>query len=403
MQGFQLNDGSQRGSPPRNVGIFHHRLGLCLSDGSHRPLPLTLAARMALSSISLSDFRNHAGTTLDGARRLNLLVGPNGAGKTNVLEALSLFAPGRGLRRAQLAEMARQGGGGGFAVGASLAGEGEVRLGTFVEPEQPSRRRVRANGAETSATALGEWLSVGWLTPAMDGLFTAPAGERRRYLDRLALALDARHASTAARYEKALRERNRLLADDRTPEPRWLDAIEAQMAPAGALLAEGRAALVDALMAEIVRHREDPFPRPALTYAPGGPIGSDQLAQALHDGRVRDRAAGRTLSGPHRDELEIVYAAKRMPAAASSTGEQKALLVAITLAHAALAASGRPALLLLDEVAAHLDPQRRAALFDRLRDSGTQVWVTGTEIAPFAGVAADAAVWEVSEGSAVRL
>lgn len=357
---------------------------------------------MALTSISLADFRNHAETELNRAQSLNLLVGANGAGKTNVLEALSLLAPGRGLRRAQLAEMARQDGSGGFAVGASLSGSGEVRLGTFVEPGAPTRRRVRANGAETSASALGEWLSVGWLTPAMDGLFTAAASERRRYLDRLALALDPRHAANAARYEKALRERNRLLADDRRPEPGWLDAIEAQMAEAGALLAEGRAALVDALMAEIVRHGEVPFPRPALTYAPGGPVGVEQLNQALHDGRAQDRRGGRTLSGPHRDELDVVYAAKRMPAAASSTGEQKALLIAITLAHAALAAKGRPALLLLDEVAAHLDPERRAALFDRLRDSGAQVWVTGTEVAPFAAVAADAAVWEVSDGSAVR-
>jgi DNA replication and repair protein RecF len=357
---------------------------------------------MALSRITLADFRNHAETVLAEAKGLNLLVGPNGAGKTNVLEAMSLLAPGRGLRRAPLAEMARQGGSGGFSVGASLVGEGELRFGTLVAADQPGRRRVRVNGAETSAVALGEWLSVGWLTPAMDGLFAAPASERRRYLDRLALALNPQHARHAARYDKALRERNRLLGGDRAPEPRWLDAIEAQLAPAGAQLAEGRAALVDALMAEVVRHPEIPFPRPALTYAPGGPVGAEQLGQALHDGRARDRAAGRSLVGPHRDDLEVIYAAKRMPAAASSTGEQKALLIAITLAHAALAARDRPALLLLDEVAAHLDPQRRAALFDRLLASGTQVWVTGTELAPFADIAGEAAVWEVSAGAAVR-
>ncbi|HEU4821429.1 MAG TPA: DNA replication/repair protein RecF [Qipengyuania sp.] len=356
---------------------------------------------MALSRITLVDFRNHGETALEDARGINLLVGANGAGKTNVLEALSLLAPGRGLRRAQLAEMVRQGGSG-FTVGASLAGEGEVRLGTFVEPAQPARRRVRVNGAETSASALGEWLSVGWLTPAMDGLFAAPASERRRYLDRLALALDPRHASHAARYDKALRERNRLLAGERKPEPQWLDAIETQMAQAGALLAEGRAELIDALMGEVVRHAENPFPRPALSHVPGGPMGAEQLSQALHDSRARDRAAGRTLIGPHRDDLEVIYAAKRMPAAASSTGEQKALLVAMTLAHAALAAKGRASLLLLDEVAAHLDPSRRAALFDRLYDSGTQVWVTGTELGPFAEIAGEAAVWEVSDGSVER-
>lgn len=355
---------------------------------------------MTLIRITLCDFRNHAESTLDGAGSLNLLVGPNGAGKTNVLEALSLLAPGRGLRRAQLGEMSRAGASGRFTVGASLNGDGEVRLGTFTEPAQPNRRRVRINGVEVNAAVLGEWLSVGWLTPSMDGLFAAAASERRRYLDRLALALDPGHASRATRYEGALRERNRLLADGRSPDPKWLDAIEAQMTESGAALAEGRAALVDALMGEIVRHAEAPFPRPALTYAPGGPVGREQLSQALHDGRARDRAAGRTLAGPHRDDLEVTYAAKRMPAAASSTGEQKALLIAITLAHAALAAKGRPSLLLLDEVAAHLDPARRAALFERLRDSGTQVWVTGTELAPFEGLARQATVWEITGGEA---
>lgn len=357
---------------------------------------------MTLSRLTLADVRNHARTELAGAARINLLVGPNGAGKTNVLEALSLLAPGRGLRRAPLPAIARQGGAGGFAIGATLAGE-DVRLGTSTEAAQPGRRRVRINGAEASAAALGEWLSVGWLTPAMDGLFAAPASERRRYLDRLALALDPAHASYASRYEGALRERNRLLADERAPDPRWLDAIEAQMAASGALLATGRAALVDALMAEIVRHAEAPFPRPALTYAPGGFASAAEFSQALHDGRARDRAAGRTLCGPHRDDLQVAYAAKRMLAAASSTGEQKALLIAMTLAHATLAARGRPALLLLDEVAAHLDPARRSALFDRLRASGTQVWVTGTEIGPFASLSGDATVWDVAGGSARRL
>ena len=357
---------------------------------------------MALSRITLSDFRNHAETRFEGAAAINLLVGPNGAGKTNVLEALSMLAPGRGMRRAQLSQLARREGRGGFAVGASLAGNAEVRLGTFVDSSQPNRRRVRINGAETSALGLGEWLSVGWLTPAMDGLFAAAAGERRRYLDRLALALDPAHAGHASRYEAALRERNRLLADARAPDPRWLDAIEVQMATSGAAVAEGRAALVDALMAEIVRHGESPFPRPALSYLPGGPVGFEQLSQALHDGRARDRAAARTLTGPHRDDLEVLYAAKRMPAVASSTGEQKALLIAMTLAHTALAAKGRPAVLLLDEVAAHLDPERRAALFDRLGDTATQVWVTGTERTPFEGLVGHAAVWEVEGGAVSR-
>ena len=361
---------------------------------------------MALDRISLSNFRNHAETALDGTGRLNLLVGGNGAGKTNILEALSLLAPGRGMRRAALAEMARQDGPGGFAIGASLAddtiGDEPVRIGTYTEAAQPGRRRVRINSAETSAVSLGEWIAIGWLTPAMDGLFTGPAQDRRRYMDRLALALDPEHASHANRYEAALRERNRLLGEDREPDPAWLDAIEKQLAEHGDALSAGRARLVDAMMAEIVAQPEAPFPRPALSYAPGGPLGFEALSQALHDGRRRDRAAQRTLTGPHRDDLDVLYAAKRMQAAACSTGEQKALLLAMTLAHAALAARGRASLLLLDEVAAHLDPDRRVALFDRLRSGGAQVWMTGTETAPFEAIAGEASVWEVRDGAITR-
>lgn len=361
---------------------------------------------MALDRISLSNFRNHAETAIDGTGRLNLLVGGNGAGKTNILEALSLLAPGRGMRRAALADMARQDGPGGFAIGASLAddtiGDEPVRIGTYTEAAQPGRRRVRINSAETSAVSLGEWIAIGWLTPAMDGLFTGPAQDRRRYMDRLALALDPEHASHANRYEAALRERNRLLGEDREPDPAWLDAIEKQLAEHGDALSAGRARLVDAMMAEIVAQPEAPFPRPALSYAPGGPLGFEALSQALHDGRRRDRAAQRTLTGPHRDDLDVLYAAKRMQAAACSTGEQKALLLAMTLAHAALAARGRASLLLLDEVAAHLDPDRRVALFDRLRSGGAQVWMTGTETAPFEAIAGEASVWEVCDGAVTR-
>ncbi len=358
---------------------------------------------MALDRISLTGFRNHAASDLAGTTRFNLLVGENGAGKTNVLEALSLLAPGRGLRRAALAEMVRSGSETGFGVGASLAQDGEaVRLATYSESANPGRRRVRINGAEASATSLGEWLAVTWLTPAMDGLFTGPAGDRRRYMDRLALALDPQHASHAARYDAALRERNRLLTDLREPESGWLDAIEAQMVRHGSALMQGRARLVETLAVRLAEMPAEPFARPALTYNPGAPDHADGLSQALFDNRKRDRAAQRTLSGPHRDELDVVHAAKRVPAAQSSTGEQKAMLVAMTLAHAGLAAQGRAGLLLLDEVAAHLDPVRRAALFEQLRGSGAQVWMTGTELAPFDSVASEAAVWRVSGGEVAR-
>ena len=357
-----------------------------------------------LDRIALTNFRNHAATALVGTAQFNLLVGENGAGKTNLLEALSVLAPGRGMRRASLAELATHGSDAGFAIGADLRiGDEPVRVGTYSEPAQPGRRKVRINGAETPATALGEWLSVTWLTPAMDGLFTGPGSERRRFLDRMALALDPAHAAHVSRYEAVLRERNRLLSGERNPETGWLDAIEAQMAEHGGKVVAGRAILVETLMGRIAQMPAEPFARPALTYVAGGADSADMLSQLLFENRRRDRAAQRTLGGPHRDELEVVHAAKRVPAAQSSTGEQKAMLVAITLAHAALAAQGRPGILLLDEVAAHLDPVRRAALFEQLSSGGAQVWMTGTEIAPFESIASDTASWSVEAGKVAPL
>ncbi|MEN9682283.1 MAG: hypothetical protein RLZZ427_34 [Pseudomonadota bacterium] len=360
---------------------------------------------MALDRISLTDFRNHRTTRLDGTAQFNLLVGENGAGKTNVLEALSLFAPGRGLRRAALVDMPAHGGSGGFAISAELraADLGDsVRIGTGVRREKPGRRVVQVNGAEAPAVRLGEWLSLGWLTPAMDRLFAESAGSRRRYLDRLVLAVEPGHARTAARAEGALRERNRLLADEAQPDPRWLDALEAQFAEAGATVAQARARLVDRLSAALAALPDAPFARPKLGYQPGGPLDPAELAADLAAGRGRDRAAGRTLIGPHRDELNVTMAGKNQPAAECSTGEQKAMLIAITLAHAGLLDAARPGLLLLDEVAAHLDPVRRMALFDRLRAGGAQIWLTGTELPPFDAILGEAAVWQVSEGLVQR-
>ncbi|MXO90790.1 DNA replication/repair protein RecF [Pontixanthobacter aquaemixtae] len=361
---------------------------------------------MALDQITLSHFRNHAETRIEGTRQFNLLVGENGAGKTNVLEAISLFAPGRGLRRAALAEMAGSSGDGGMAIGSSLRAEADqepVRLGSYSKAANPGRRLVRINGSETSAIALGEWLSIGWLTPAMDRLFTDSAGARRRFIDRMALALDPLHARHATRYEAALRERNRLLGDEREPEAAWLDGVEAQLAEHGAALAAGRAGLISRLMEELATLPPQPFARPALSYLAGGPIIREDLAAALRSNRAKDRAASRTLTGPHRDELGVAMEGKQAPAASCSTGEQKAMLIAIVLAHAGLAARGRPNLLLLDEVAAHLDPIRREALFERLRDSGAQVWMTGTEIGPFAAIRDEAAVWRVEDGKLTPL
>lgn len=364
------------------------------------------AAPMALDRITLTQFRNHAATRLDGTAQLNLLVGENGAGKTNILEALSLLAPGRGMRRAAIAEMAAKGGDGGFVVSAELLIQDQndpVAIGTGLLAQRPGRRVVQVNGAETRAMRLAEWLAIGWLTPAMDRLFADSAGARRRYMDRMALALQPDHARIAARYESALRERNRLLSEDTAPDPGWLDAIELQLAETGATLSTGRARLIQSLESELASLPESPFARPALNYSAGGPSGVESLAAALRENRSRDRAAQRTLIGPHRDDLAVAMAGTGVPAVRSSTGEQKAMLISLTLAHSALAARGRPNLLLLDEIAAHLDPIRRAALFMRLRKGAAQVWMSGTEPAPFAEIAQDAAIWQVRKGAVERI
>ena len=368
-----------------------------------------------LDRVRLHHFRNHAGSTIAGASRFNLLLGENGAGKTNVLEAISLLAPGRGLRRAALTDMAGHGtpqspAPGGFTITAELGQPQSepIHLGTATSPEHPSRRRIRVNGADTPASALSEWLGIFWLTPAMDRLFADTPGTRRRFMDRMALALQPAHAANASRYERALRERNRLLAAP-NPDPRWFDHLEAQMAEAGAALASARAALVESLATALAAEPPSPFARPTLAYQPGGPLTAPALAEALAASRPRCRAAQRSLTGPHRDDLAVTLTAKNQPAADCSTGEQKAMLIAITLAHADLGAdlatSGepRPRLLLLDEVAAHLDASRRDALFERLAAGSAQVWITGTESAPFAWLSGHkevgASCWRVRDGT----
>jgi len=348
---------------------------------------------MAVSRLSLSDFRSYADIVLTPGPGLVVLTGDNGAGKTNVLEAVSLLSPGRGLRGASLAEMARTGGGGGFAVAARL---GEAEIGTGTLAAAPERRQVRINGAPASATSLSEWLSVLWLTPAMDRLFQEGPGGRRRFLDRLVLALRPGHAVHAARYEAAMRARNKLLAEDGPRDEAWLSALEARMAEHGAAMVEARAATVSALAERLAGVPEGPFARAGLTLEGG----DEALATALRSGRARDAAAGRTLAGPHRSDLAVTHLGKGQPAALCSTGEQKALLLGIVLAHADLVAerSARRPVLLLDEVAAHLDPLRRAALFERLDAGGGQVWMTGTEPALFAGLPASATHLHVEAG-----
>lgn len=352
-----------------------------------------------LARLSLTDFRNHADAVLAPGPGFVVLSGDNGAGKTNVLEAVSLLAPGRGLRRAPLSEMARQGGSGGFGVAAVLADD--TALGTGTRPDAPERRLVRINGAPATAMALAEWLTVLWLTPAMDRLFVEPAGERRRFLDRLALALAPGHANHASRYEAAMRERNRLLADDRPADPEWLAALEARMAEHGAAVDAARRTTVTMLAERIAASTAGAFPRAGLSIEGWGGD-ADRLRAELAAGRTRDAAAGRTLAGPHRSDLAVVHLEKGQAAHRCSTGEQKALLLGLVLAHAALVAerAGRPPLLLLDEVAAHLDPGRRAALFERLAGGG-QVWLTGTEPGLFDAIGVEATRFHVVDGRVV--
>ncbi len=349
-----------------------------------------------ITRLALTDFRNHAAALVEPGPGFVLLSGPNGAGKTNLLEAVSLLTPGRGLRQVPISDMARSDGAGGFAVAATLKprpfrggdepqsgeGAGEISLGTGTIPTAPDRRQVRINSAAASVNSLSEWLSVLWLTPAVDRLFVDSAGARRRFLDRLTLALEPGHATHAARYEAAMRARNKLLTEPakeagKTADPSWLAALEAGMADHGAALGEARARTVAALSDAIASDARDDFPRAALSL--DGWDGGD-LAPDLKASRGRDAAAGRALVGPHRQDLAVTHLIKRQPAARGSTGEQKALLLGLVLAHADLVTHrrGQPLILLLDEVAAHLDPARREALFDRLSGRG-QVWMTATE------------------------
>lgn len=369
---------------------------------------------VAISRLKLSNFRNYASADLALEPGLVVLAGENGAGKTNLLEAVSLLTPGRGLRRAAYTDMQGKAGTGGFAIHATVENpDGETEIGTGTSGatgEGENGRKVRINGANATADELMERLRVAWLTPAMDALFTGPAGDRRRYLDRLVLAIDPAHGRRALDYEKAMRGRNRLLAED-SRDGRWFEAIEAQMAETGVAIAAARMELLHLMRAMIEKLPEGgPFPkadiaidgdlerqiadRPAVEIEEG-------LIRQLAEERGRDRAAGRTLAGPHRSDLLVRHRPKDMAAEFCSTGEQKALLVGMTLAHARLTAevSGMTPILLLDEIAAHLDEGRRAALFSILRESGGQTLMTGTDAALFSSIADQAQFLTVANGT----
>lgn len=357
----------------------------------------------ALTRIALRDFRSYADAevTLDG--RPVWLAGANGAGKTNLLEAVSFLIPGRGLRGSALAEVGRrmpgETAGRAWAVAVTVSvGDDETRLGTGVEQAGAARRVVRVEGEPAPPGRLAEHIRQVWLTPAQDRLFLEGAADRRRFFDRLVFAAEPMHAAHVQAYEKAQRERMRLLTDG-PADPAWLDALEAQLAEAGTLMAEARARTLAALADEIATRGERPFPQARLSLtgdwermaAEGRASAEIQalLAQALKQARDRDAAAGRALTGPHRGDLSVIHAEKDRPAAECSTGEQKALILNLVLAQAArLARADAPSpILLLDEVAAHLDARRRAALFDEIEALGLQAFLTGTDEMLFDGLA----------------
>ncbi len=364
--------------------------------------------------VALADFRCYAGLDLRTSARLVALAGDNGAGKTNLLEALSLFAQGRGLRRADLSDFPREGGPGGFAVSLELDGEagGLLQLGTGLEIlDGAAQRKFRLDREPiASPRAFADHLRIVWLTPSMDGLFTGPAGDRRRFLDRLVLAVDSEHGARVNGLEKALRNRNRLL-EERRGEKIWLDAAEREIAELAIAVAAARRETVERLAALIAASRDEASPFPWAEIALEGEIdklladnsalaAEDLYRAILRDNRARDAAAGRTLIGPQASDLLVRHGPKACEARRASTGEQKALLVGLVLAHARLVAamSGMAPLVLLDEIAAHFDPLRRRALFDALDALGGQVWMTGADAGLFEELRGRADLFAVAGG-----
>ncbi len=370
--------------------------------------------------LTLTNFRSYRNAQIDVGGDLVVLVGRNGAGKTNLIEAISLLAPGRGLRRATLADMAFAEGDGSWAVSADVLGAlGLATMGTGIEPpgseEAVISRKYRMDREPvSSATAFADHLRVIWLVPSMDGLFNGPASERRRFLDRLVLAVDAEHLSRVNALERSLRSRNRLLEDPR-PDPHWLDAVEHETAELAVAVTALRVETVGRLQAMLAGRGNSSSAFPAAQIALDGwmertvPLQpavevEDRYRAVLRNNRARDAAAGRTLDGAHLSDLSISYKDKGIAAADASTGEQKALLIGLVLAQAGLIAamSGAAPVLLLDEVVAHLDPSRRVALYAELDMLGAQTWLTGADAAAFEELEHRAEMFEVSAGQATK-
>ncbi|MGZ5873251.1 MAG: DNA replication/repair protein RecF [Bradyrhizobium sp.] len=369
--------------------------------------------------LTLTHFRNYRAASLHTRGDVVVLVGPNGAGKTNCIEAISFLSPGRGLRRATLEDVADNQGDGSWAVSAEVAGAlGLATLGTGIdapgaEASATSRRCRIDREPVTSAAAFGDHLRMVWLTPSMDGLFLGPASERRRFFDRLVLAIDNEHSARVSALDRSLRSRNRLL-EVRNYDDHWCDAIERETAELAVAVAAMRGQTAKRLAA-MLRARGETSPFPAAQIMLDGWMENalmsesatsveDRYREILRNSRARDAIAGRTLDGPHLTDLQVIYAPKNMPARDASTGEQKALLIGLVLAHAGLVAemTGITPLLLLDEVVAHLDAGRRTALFDELSKLGAQVWVTGADPAAFAGIGASGEIFGVESGRISR-
>jgi DNA replication and repair protein RecF len=365
--------------------------------------------------LTLTHFRNYRAAILQTRGDVVVLAGPNGAGKTNCIEAISFLSPGRGLRRAMLEDVADNQGDGSWAVSAEVEGAlGLATLGTGIDAPaadaSSNSRRCRIDREPVaSATAFGDHLRMVWLTPAMDGLFLGPASERRRFFDRLVLAIDSEHSARVSALDRSLRSRNRLL-EVRNYDDHWCDAIERETAELAVAVAAMRGQTAARLAAMLrARGKDSAFPSAeialdgwmenALMSEPATAV-EDRYREILRAGRARDAIAGRTLDGPHLTDLQVVYAPKNMPARDASTGEQKALLIGLVLAHAGLVAemTGITPLLLLDEVVAHLDPRRRAALFDELSRLGAQVWMTGADPAAFADIGPSGEIFGVEAG-----
>lgn len=370
-----------------------------------------------ISALTLTDFRSYAAATLTVGAGPVVLFGANGAGKTNVLEALSLLTPGKGLRGATAPEMGRrepgEAGGRAWAVAATLeTPDGEVRLGTGVQAAGAARRIVRIDGETAQPGRLLEHLRPVWATPEQDRLFSDARAARLKFFDRLVFAADPDHAASVSNYEKALRERLRLLTDGlegRAADPLWLDALEVRLGEAGAAAAASRARALIALQAGIDARADRPFPQADLGLtgeAEGMALAganADEIAASIRDGmarsRARDAGAGRSLSGPHRSDLTALHREKNRPAAEGSSGEQKALVLNLILAQITrLAGQSAPPVLLLDEAPAHLDTARRAALFDEIEALGLQAFMTGTEADLFAPLRGRARFVRVADG-----